>query len=182
MLGCGFSSERGWYDHGRYWHDTVWNSTRHRHFVLGVCDSDHSDSVCWLKGDGMASVYLVTAGEYSDYHIIGAFSTEELAEKWIERYDESAGIEEYEVDELQPTLRPEYAPYHVEILMETADVVKVEKKEDSYAGTDVETSSWLIGKHNQFKRLTVECWAKSEEHAAKIAMEQRSIRLANEKG
>ena len=130
----------------------------------------------------MDSVYLVTAGEYSDYHIIGAFSTEELAEKWIERYDESAGIEEYEVDELQPTLRPEYAPYHVDILMETADVVKVEKKEDSYAGTDVETSSWLIGKHNQFKRLTVECWAKSEEHAAKIAMEQRSIRLANEKG
>ena len=58
----------------------------------------------------MSNVYLLTAGCYSDYHIVGAFSSRKLAEEAIDKLSERKGdyyngflhdlpeIEEYELD------------------------------------------------------------------------------------
>ena len=55
-------------------------------------------------------VYIVTRGEYSDYHIVGVFSTQEKAEQFVEDTYKVYGyrdswdqleIEEYPLDELK---------------------------------------------------------------------------------
>ena len=52
----------------------------------------------------MATVYIVTRGDYSDYSIVAAFSSRELAERFVAVYNQGdyaydrAGIEEYELD------------------------------------------------------------------------------------
>lgn len=54
----------------------------------------------------MTKIYLVTQGSYSDYRIVGAFSSEENANKVVEAlktgnsWDE-AGVEVYDVDSIQ---------------------------------------------------------------------------------
>lgn len=42
-------------------------------------------------------LYLVSAGEYSDYHVMAIFSTIEKAEEFLKRYDST--LEYYESDE-----------------------------------------------------------------------------------
>ena len=51
-------------------------------------------------------VYVVTQGEYSEYHIVGVTLDREKAERWLELYNSEKGkyyyvaeIEEYEADE-----------------------------------------------------------------------------------
>ena len=60
----------------------------------------------------MGKVYLVVSGEYSDYRINRAFSTEDLAVAWAEKHNRLGGggytgydIEEYDLDE--PDLVPD---------------------------------------------------------------------------
>lgn len=54
-------------------------------------------------------VYVVTQGEYSDYHIIGVYSTKEKAQELYDAmrksgtYWDEPHIEDYELDELTPT-------------------------------------------------------------------------------
>jgi hypothetical protein len=52
----------------------------------------------------MSKAYVVTQGAYSDYHIVGVFTTEENAKIYADRINagqpySSADIEEYELDE-----------------------------------------------------------------------------------
>lgn len=44
-------------------------------------------------------IYIVTSGEYSDYHIEAVFSTEEKAVDYVEQNGTDYNIEEYELDE-----------------------------------------------------------------------------------
>lgn len=44
-------------------------------------------------------IYIVTSGEYSDYHIDAVFSTKELAEDYIQQNGTDYVIEEYNLDE-----------------------------------------------------------------------------------
>jgi hypothetical protein len=44
-------------------------------------------------------IYIVTSGEYSDYHIDAVFSTKELAEDYIQQNGIDYEIEEYNLDE-----------------------------------------------------------------------------------
>ena len=55
-------------------------------------------------------VYILTQGEYSDYHIVGVYSTKEKAQELCDAmrtngtlWDEPQ-VEEYEMDELTPTM------------------------------------------------------------------------------
>ena len=54
----------------------------------------------------MSTVYLVTRGDYSDYKVLAAFSTKDLAQSYIDvggssvqYYGNDANIEEYEMDQ-----------------------------------------------------------------------------------
>lgn len=44
-------------------------------------------------------IYIVTSGEYSDYHIDAVFSTEELAVDYIQQHGIDYAIEIYNIDE-----------------------------------------------------------------------------------
>lgn len=48
----------------------------------------------------MSKVYIVTEGEYSDYHIEAVFSTRENAEKFIAARDTAYYLGDYEIEEL----------------------------------------------------------------------------------
>mgnify|MGYP003674144367 FL=1 len=52
----------------------------------------------------MTSIYVLTEGSYSDYHIIGVYSTKELAKEAQSLYQDSQ-IEEYDLDHI-----PEHPP------------------------------------------------------------------------
>ena len=64
--------------------------------------------------------YIVTRGDYSDYRIMGVFSTEENARTFISDVlkDEDADIEHWEVDEnnvFVQLIRNGYNQYHVKM-------------------------------------------------------------------
>lgn len=44
-------------------------------------------------------VYIVTSGEYSDYHVRAVFSTKKKANEYIQQYGTDCRIEEYDLDE-----------------------------------------------------------------------------------
>lgn len=60
----------------------------------------------------MTTIYLVTQGSYSDYRIVGAYSTRELADEVVteinrgDNYD-TAYVEEFELD--KPSVKQGYA-------------------------------------------------------------------------
>ena len=46
----------------------------------------------------MSDVYVVTEGEYEDYHIVAIFSTLEKAEAFTDRFNSEYDIESFELD------------------------------------------------------------------------------------
>lgn len=49
----------------------------------------------------MEKVYIVTSGEYSDYHINAVFSTREKAEEYVDAQGSDYRVEEYPVDDAE---------------------------------------------------------------------------------
>lgn len=126
----------------------------------------------------MSKVYVVTAGDYSDYRICYICSTEEKANQAVRHWDknseyESSCIEEWEldaIDEVKNLVAQGYAVYSTNMLYDTGDGARATK--------------WDITgvRMTKFYRRTPEggppywtgdVWAKSPEHAIKIANEKR---------
>lgn len=115
------------------------------------------------------TIYILTRGEYSDYHIIGAYSTLELAEKARFVYPGSS-IEEYKLDYV-PDHPPGMTAWGVNIYNENTDTM--------YIG---QTSPYDVGEENipsekeysPFGKThySVLCWAVDKEHAKKIALDK----------
>jgi len=130
----------------------------------------------------MKKVYVVTAGEYSDYRIEAVFSTKEKAENYINTFYnyEFNGIDEYELDlVVVDYLREGYTIYKV-FMLYNGDVEKIEViSSDSFNIDNMMTFIWkrssvLAHKNDNLKDILVcQCWAKSEDHAIKIANEKR---------
>lgn len=131
----------------------------------------------------MATIYIVTSGTYSEYHIERVCSTKELAEQIVasmpEYMREDASVEEYELDALDDYIRQGLRKYRIQMERDGtvsrcdldwphsgetyAAVIK-----HSYDGTSV------VKKPN----LIVLCLAKDEAHAIKIANEKRAEIIA----
>jgi hypothetical protein len=121
----------------------------------------------------MKTIYILTEGDYSDYHIVATFSTKKLAEE-AKKHCPYSEIEEYELDALEI---PEHPPGHtvwcVNINAKTNAIIGThhynsldgyfEPKEKYYEGGGVS------GELNIF---TVNCWARDKEHAEKIALDK----------
>ena len=43
-------------------------------------------------------IYVITSGEYSDYHIVAIYTTREMAEEFIQSNGNDCTIEEYDID------------------------------------------------------------------------------------
>lgn len=134
----------------------------------------------------MDKIFIVTTGEYPDYSLEAAFSTRELAERYIDSraWSVVAEIEEMPVDSDAGHLRAGMYVYDIEIATATADVLKLELGSDSdervlFAQANPESADAFNWPTFKYDRLYMSVWAKDEQHAAKIAMERRSKWLAD---
>ena len=120
----------------------------------------------------MSKVYIVTAGDYSDYHICAASldkaRAEILAEKYTDSYDE-ATVEEYELDEFFGEAEQGYFWYWCWCKIENGMFGQVKVRQlDSYG-------NGLVGKvvkSLRHEQLFVDVLAENDEHARKIAAEK----------
>ena len=109
----------------------------------------------------MTTIYLVTDGEYSDYHVVCACSTKELAEGVAKRL--GATVEEYELDRMSPDKRLSYYVHSKEKSTEVASTSCIDTDELS------ERDACVSLRNNH---LTVQVLATSTEEAVKIAADK----------
>lgn len=124
----------------------------------------------------MKTVYIVTNGCYSDYHIVGVFATEELAKECATatttKYDDSE-IEEWELNTAAQKLDL-YMVVMVNASGKTIDAVCRGKFGESHKRKDLRT------KHDDWSSPNTrhQMRAKDFDHAIKIANERRIQELA----
>lgn len=130
-------------------------------------------------------VHIVTEGEYSDYHIVGVFSTECRAKKFVgDDPDNESDIEEWEVN---PKYPDEYNKgldlWRLWMYRDgrSVDVRKLDRK------LEVGESYLKLDNHYPNRKLMPVgesilygyVWAKDEKHAVKITNEKRVQLIAN---
>lgn len=118
-------------------------------------------------------VYVATKGEYSDYRIVGVFSTQDKADECISKLERPTSVIEYEVDEMASAKEiPVYRCY-IEL---TADgkLVDLGSMEEFRAPRSVEVETYPAS-----QRIYVSS-AVSREHAEKVAIEKRQEWLRNQ--
>lgn len=124
----------------------------------------------------MTKIYAVTAGSYSDYHIVGMYSTRENAE--IAQKQAGNDIEEYTIDEHIDKMQQGLRVYYVKIAIDAADIIYI--LDWDYNDDQVDKAPELdADPREKRKSLIMLHWARGKDHAAKIAMEKRSVWLAN---
>lgn len=119
------------------------------------------------------SIFLITKGEYSDYHICAVASTKELADKALKLYN-ADDIAEYQLDDFA-SIPPNHEPYRIMldfngniVHFDTADMLWFHKP-------DMPRSGFTSNK-NCFAFHPL---ATSLNHAIKIATEKRQELLRN---
>ena len=125
----------------------------------------------------MATVYVITSGCYSDYHICAVsldLKKAEMLKKFYEKieYDE-VDIEEYDADCYTDRIASGYRMYFVQF-EKNGQVYHINPNRDPTEEIIYPTCSGHY--------INVEVWAKDEESAIKIAAEKRSKYLAEKEG
>ena len=114
-------------------------------------------------------VYVVTSGEYSDYHICGVTLDKPLAERWAEV--EQGSAEEYETDEAFVDTHQGLLSYTV--VMDIEGNSSCSRSIGNYEREDQPYSTY------ENRRMAFYVWAKHDTHAVKIANERRIQRIAS---
>lgn len=121
----------------------------------------------------MSAIYLLTAGEYSDYHIVAAYSSRELAEEAQSHYPYS-DIEEYEVDAMKvPEHPPGYTAWSTVIDADKTNILWT--NEACGLSEHFKVKAELIRYEPSYgysPKFIVNCWARDKEHAEKIALDK----------
>ena len=144
----------------------------------------------------MKNIYIVTAGEYSDYHIVAVFSTEEKANAFCAMFkSREFMVEDYEVDAKVEATNKGLKQYHVNMNKDGSlfagwwnnptgiSLYKDESLLDNFQTTDYLLDSNFNKRYNdptipKELFLGVICWAKDKKHAIKIANERRAQYIA----
>ena len=108
---------------------------------------------------GMKIIYVLTEGDYSDYHIVGVYSTQELAQEAQTLYPDS-GIEEYDLDDI-PEHPPGMLAWGVTIKDSTIGYTYLSDPHECPSERDCPNGVYAVN-----------CWAVDEEHANKIALDK----------
>lgn len=117
----------------------------------------------------MKKVYLVSTGDYSDYHVVAAFSKREKAEKFLE-LGMYGKVEELVLDKLGDMMSRGYRWYDVDMKKDGT----VEKVELGY-NNGLDGNDWWEVWGDSVKAAVL---AKSEKHAIKIVNEKRIMGIA----
>jgi hypothetical protein len=112
-------------------------------------------------------VYIATSGSYSSYTILGVFSSKEIAEEFSRAFPD-ASIDAFELDAKSP-YPPGKKAYRVAFR-------KTGTSEMHVIQTDPDLVLQLSGNVRPWDEdfVAVWCWADDEQHACKIASEQRT--------
>ncbi len=122
------------------------------------------------------STFIVSEGEYSDYHIIGVFSTRENAEKYIKTYNRGY-IEEYQFDKKIENIPDDHQLFKVHI-HENGSIIDVSLN-NKYDDEEYKILDWhtfinydtLHHEQDKFKSAYLTILAKNDKHAKEIATE-----------
>ena len=116
----------------------------------------------------MGKIYLMTTGEYSDYSMEGAFSSEEKLRQFAEMNNTSIyNIEEHDLDPYEKY----YGNRKLYFVRMRKDGSVFEVRKTWYDGTDGFDANG---------RMYIYCYATDEKHAVKIANEKRSMLIAKD--
>ena len=120
----------------------------------------------------MKTIYIVSSGCYSDYHIDAVFDSKELAEKFVETFNENnmfhnqMRIEEWELNPLKKELKKDFNPYFVR-MKRNGDTIEIGGC--IYPSDYIEKETKLDYEGNMLTYVM----ARDEKHAIKIANERR---------
>ena len=123
-------------------------------------------------------VFVLTAGDYSDYHIVGVFSTRAKAEaeakvqEGADEWERHHRVEEYGLNMWESKKARGYKFYHVRgLLHEDIVLMGAEPQEEEQFYITKRTEEFL-------PRFIAYFWAKSEKHAIKIASDKKRQLIA----
>ncbi|MBU2052483.1 hypothetical protein KKH13_04740 [Patescibacteria group bacterium] len=126
-------------------------------------------------------VYIVAAGEYSDYHIVSVFSTKEIAERYVTILCPSGFVTEYEVDnpeDLEDLKRVPIGHFSYEATIHIDGTIHVKRiNVDDMLDDYLFIRDFRFGMSTEIVML-IYCFAKDDIHATKIASERRREFLA----
>jgi hypothetical protein len=128
----------------------------------------------------MVKVWAIEEGEYSDYHVVGVFSTRENAELILSKYNASpyhhAEISEWDLDPAIEQLNAGLSRFYVQILRDgTVREVREDFGIEEWETINLDDSRAQDG----CKGYRIYVFAKDEQHAIKIANEKRLQYIAN---
>lgn len=115
----------------------------------------------------MPEAFMVTRGDYSDYRVLAVFSTREGAEKYAAYFPSDrwnpASIEPIGLDEGEKYPKGKLR-YSIQFDCDGNSQVNRQGPDDGQED---------VRPYGDKKTMVTYCWAKDEEHAAKIANERR---------
>ena len=128
----------------------------------------------------MSTVWLVTKGCYSDYRLVGVFSSKENAKKYMrafphDGYDGYNDIEEYELDRAIIEIDAGLRNYIINMAVD-GQVLNTQVNNEY----DPNEGRFEIWGGKRITHYTFNIWAKDESHAVKIANERRIMALASQ--
>lgn len=125
----------------------------------------------------MAKVFIVTAGEYSDYGISQVFSTRKKAEQYIDTKDDNYRIEEFELDE---PFEVEKKIFAVTLRIEDKKVVRISIRDYNNVEDCIEFNEGSSYDSGRQPNITFFIKSDSKERAVKVASERFGAVIANE--
>lgn len=123
----------------------------------------------------MAKIYIVTSGEYSDYHIEAVFSTREKAEEYIQQHGTQYRIEPHGVDEVIVDKKNKI--WEVSMRFDNFELDYCEPFENEYYALYKDTFRYDTLWHYEKIKQYIE--ADSMERAVKVASERMAQIKAN---
>ena len=135
----------------------------------------------------MSKIYVVTEGEYSDYHVVAVFDNKDEAEQYAHIMAKS-DVEEYELNPELPTwINPNLQLYYVWMqengdstcYQRSYDLNNKEKYPQIHWDEKYRYPSGWVDKVFEGYQMLITVQAKDEKHAVKIANEKRIQLIAN---
>lgn len=131
------------------------------------------------------SVWVVESGEYSDYRVVGVFSSKENAQQIADAIDDDATVAEWSLNPAVHELRQGFTPYLVD-MREDGTVERCELWGISGYELAGYVRMWRRTRAPAFCNqpdkpdvLQALIWAKDDQHAVKITNEHRTRMIAS---
>ncbi|MHB8734246.1 MAG: hypothetical protein ACYC6M_02975 [Terriglobales bacterium] len=129
-----------------------------------------------------STIWVVEEDEYNDYRVVGLYSTEANAKVIADRY--GGTVAEWPIDANIDDIRRGYSQWRIQMLRD-GTVESASVPSNSY-DPDCEVQFWRRSTAPDSRNLNppppdclvVECWARDQKHAVKIANEKRTQMVA----